>query len=42
MSDRVLVMCEGRVTGVLDRAEATQETIMTYATQHTAEGAALA
>mgnify|MGYP005837837509 CR=1 FL=1 len=41
MSDRVLVMCEGRVTGVLDRAEATQETIMTYATQHAAEGAAL-
>jgi hypothetical protein len=26
-------MCEGRVTGELDIAEATQEKIMTYATQ---------
>ena len=32
MSDRVVVMCEGRVTGELDIAEATQEKIMTYAT----------
>jgi ABC-type sugar transport system ATPase subunit len=32
MSDRVLVMAEGRVTAVLDRTEATQETIMGYAT----------
>jgi len=31
MSDRVLVMAEGRVTAVLERAEATQETIMAYA-----------
>ena len=33
MSDRVVVMCEGRVTGELDIAEATQEKIMTYATR---------
>ena len=33
MSDRVVVMCEGRVTGELDIAEATQEKIMTYATK---------
>jgi len=31
MSDRILVMCEGRVAGILDRAEATQERIMAYA-----------
>jgi rhamnose transport system ATP-binding protein len=31
MSDRILVMHEGRVAAVLDRAEATQETIMAYA-----------
>ena len=31
MSDRVLVMCEGRVAAILDREEATQETIMAYA-----------
>ncbi|MBQ5749662.1 MAG: sugar ABC transporter ATP-binding protein [Oscillospiraceae bacterium] len=32
MSDRIVVMCEGRVTGELDISEATQEKIMTYAT----------
>jgi len=32
MSDRVLVMCEGRVTGRFTRAEATQENILTAAT----------
>ena len=32
MSDRVVVMCEGRVTGELDISEATQENIMTFAT----------
>ncbi len=32
MSDRVLVMCEGRKTGELDIAEATQENIMQLAT----------
>lgn len=33
MSDRIVVMCEGRVTGELDIADATQEAIMTYATK---------
>jgi ribose transport system ATP-binding protein len=33
MSHRVVVMCEGRITGELDSSEATQERIMTYATQ---------
>jgi rhamnose transport system ATP-binding protein len=33
MSDRVLVMREGRVTAILDRAEATQEKILHFATQ---------
>ena len=33
MSHRVVVMCEGRITGELDVAEATQEKIMQYATQ---------
>ncbi|WP_113930827.1 sugar ABC transporter ATP-binding protein [Bacillus sp. P14.5] len=32
MSDRILVMHEGKVTALLDRNEATQETIMTAAT----------
>ena len=32
MSDRVVVMCEGRVTGELDISEATQENIMQLAT----------
>ena len=32
MSDRVLVMHEGRMTGIIDRKEATQERIMQYAT----------
>lgn len=32
MSDRIIVMCEGRVTGCLDIAEANQEQIMTCAT----------
>jgi ABC-type sugar transport system ATPase subunit len=31
MSDRILVMSEGRVAAILDREEATQEVIMTYA-----------
>ena len=34
MSDRVLVMHEGRVGGVFDRKDATQETIMRAATGH--------
>ncbi len=33
MSDRVLVMREGRVTANLTRAEATQEKILQFATQ---------
>jgi ribose transport system ATP-binding protein len=33
MSHRILVMCEGRITGELSSAEATQERIMTLATQ---------
>ncbi|MCK4514965.1 MAG: sugar ABC transporter ATP-binding protein, partial [Spirochaetaceae bacterium] len=32
MSDRIVVMCEGRLTGMLDIGEASQETIMHYAT----------
>ena len=31
MSDRIVVMCEGRVTGELNRDEADQETILKYA-----------
>lgn len=31
MSDRVIVMCEGKVTGELNRGEATQELILEYA-----------
>lgn len=33
MSHRVMVMCEGRVTGELDHSEATQESIMRLATR---------
>ncbi|MCB0155834.1 MAG: sugar ABC transporter ATP-binding protein [Anaerolineae bacterium] len=33
MSHRVVVMCEGRITGLLDIAAASQEEIMRYATQ---------
>jgi len=35
MSHRILVMCEGRITGELTHETATQETIMTYATMRT-------
>ncbi len=35
MSHRILVMCEGRVTGELSAAEATQEKIMHYASGRT-------
>jgi len=31
MSDRIIVMCEGRITGELSRQEATQEGILQYA-----------
>jgi ABC-type sugar transport system ATPase subunit len=37
MSDRIVVMCEGRISGILDRAEASQERIMAYASGHVAE-----
>ncbi len=33
MSDRIMVMCDGRVTGFVEGEEATQENIMAYATQ---------
>ncbi len=33
MSHRIVVMCEGRITGELNAGEATQEQIMKYATQ---------
>ncbi len=36
MSHRIIVMCEGRITGELTAAEATQEKIMAYATQRQA------
>ena len=36
MSHRVVVMCEGRVTGILNAGEATQESIMKYATMRNA------
>lgn len=34
MSDRIIVMCEGRKTGELDIADATQDKIMTLATKY--------
>jgi ribose transport system ATP-binding protein len=39
MSDRIVVMCEGRKIKELDIAEADQETIMHYATMYEVEGA---
>ena len=33
MSDRIMVMCDGRVTGFVEGSEATQENIMALATQ---------
>ena len=33
MSDRIVVMCEGKKTGELDISEATQENIMNLATR---------
>ena len=38
MSDRVMVMCEGRMTGIVSGAEATQEAIMHLSTQFMAQG----
>jgi len=37
MSDRVVVMCEGRITGELDIEDASQELIMKYATMRNQE-----
>ena len=31
MSDRIAVMCEGTISKILDRTEASQEVIMQYA-----------
>ena len=40
MSDRILIMCEGNVTGEMDISEANQENIMRFATtRNTAKGA---
>lgn len=33
MSDRIMIMCDGRVTGFIDGSEANQENIMALATQ---------
>ena len=33
MSDRIIVMCDGRITGELSAKEATQDMILTKATQ---------
>ena len=35
MSDRIIVMCEGRLSGILDAAQASQEQVMRYATRFT-------
>ena len=37
MSDRIVVMCEGRKTGELDIADATQEKIMALAARYSDE-----
>jgi methyl-galactoside transport system ATP-binding protein len=33
MSNRILILCEGQLTGTLEKADITQETIMRYATK---------
>ncbi|MFC5007162.1 sugar ABC transporter ATP-binding protein [Dactylosporangium cerinum] len=38
MSHRIAVMCQGRITAVLDSTEASQELIMDYATRFSAQG----
>ena len=42
MSDRILVMCRGRIAGELSRAEATEERILTLAVGETLSGATTA
>ena len=39
MSDRIMVMCDGRVTGFVDGKDATQESIMELATRFETSGA---
>jgi len=39
MSDRIVVMAEGRIAAILDRDEATQESIMAYASGETGNAA---
>jgi ribose transport system ATP-binding protein len=39
MSHRIVVMCEGRITAILDNADATQENIMDYATRFSPDAA---
>ncbi|MNY75009.1 Galactose/methyl galactoside import ATP-binding protein MglA [compost metagenome] len=36
MSDRIMVMCEGRLTGIVEGNKATEEEIMRLAAQHMA------
>ena len=38
MSHRIAVMCQGRITAILDNADATQENVMDYATRFGAQG----
>ena len=38
MSDRLLVMCEGRVTGLIEKADFSQELVLSYASGETMEG----
>lgn len=38
MSDRIMVMCEGHLTGIIDGKDATEEKIMRLATQRVKEG----
>ncbi|MCV2394256.1 sugar ABC transporter ATP-binding protein [Actinotalea sp. M2MS4P-6] len=38
LSDRIAVMCEGRITGIVPNSEATQESIMELATKFRTEG----
>ena len=38
LANRIAVMAEGRLTAVLDNADATQENVMDYATRFSAEG----
>lgn len=33
MSDRIMVMCEGRISGFVEKENATQENIMSLATK---------